>query len=185
MVVSWCLCSCLSACLNLRTTARIWDKFLICTLYHWRPLEMLIFYFVQSRVTMWSTHKLAKCEWDCHHCHNAITTEKPVNNNRSLLQILLTVTVVMTDTEIITLTNSDIIEMYLFWYVNSECKVKIMPLETVCTPTQSGFPRLGWIQKGLQSGMSLRVVASTFSYIYIYMCVCVCVCVCFFFFFFL
>jgi len=34
----------------------------------------------------------------------------------------------MIETKVTTLTNSDIIEMYLFWYVNSECKVKIMPL---------------------------------------------------------
>ena len=45
----------------------------------------------------------------------------------------------MTDRKVTTLTNSDIIEIYLFWYVNSECKVKIMPLENVCTPAQSAF----------------------------------------------
>ena len=45
----------------------------------------------------------------------------------------------MIETKVTTLTNSDIIEMYLFWYVTSECKVKIMPLETVCTPIQSVF----------------------------------------------
>lgn len=127
---------------------------------------MLIFYFVQSRVTMWSTHKLGKCKWDWRHCHNAITTEKPVNNHRSILKILLTVKVVITETKVTTLTNSDFIEMYLFWYVNSECEVKIMRLETVCIRTQSLFSQ-ACLNTERSSEQDVTRICGQYSYLFL------------------
>jgi hypothetical protein len=72
----------------------------------------------------------------------------------------------MIDTKVTTLTNPDIIDMYLFWYVNSECKVKIMLLETVCTPIQSVFSQ-ACLNTERSSNWDVTWICGQYSYLFL------------------